>query len=63
MSQYDAKMRHMKRNLYKRPILHRGIYLGIAIRKHRPCAGNQHSRIRTLTPTQYSYVSLPLLQV
>ena len=27
MSQYDAKIRHMKRNLYKRPKLHRGMYL------------------------------------
>ena len=26
---YDAKTRHMKRNLYKRPRLHRGMYLNI----------------------------------
>ena len=52
----------MKRNLYKRPILHRGVYLNIDIRKHHPRECNTHSRIPTHTTTQYNYVSLPLHQ-
>ena len=46
----------------KRPRIHRGLYLKIDIRKHHPRECNTHSRIRTHTPNQYNYVSLPLHQ-
>ena len=52
----------MKRNLYNRPRLHRGMYLNIDILKHNPRECNTHSRIHIHTPTQYSYVSLSLHQ-
>ena len=62
MSQYHATIRHMKRNLSKRPRIHRGLYLKIDIRKHHPRECNTLSRIRTHTPNQHNYVSLPLHQ-
>ena len=62
MSHYDAKIMHMKRNLYKTPRLHREVYLNIGIRKHHPRDCNTHFRIRTHTPTQYCYVPLQLHQ-
>ena len=34
MSKYDAKIRHMKRHVYKGPRSHRGKYLNIDMRKH-----------------------------
>ena len=60
MSQYNANIEHMKRNLYKRLTLHRGMYLNIDISKHNPRECNTHSRIRTHTTTQYSYISLQI---
>ena len=34
MSKYDAKIRHMERNLYKLPKSHRGNYPNIGEQKH-----------------------------
>ena len=47
MSKYDAKIRHMERNLYKGPRSHRGNYLNIAKHEHQSRECQAHSRTQT----------------
>ena len=57
MSKYDAKIRHMERNLYKGPRSHRGNFLTfVSISTNR--ANVTHILARKQTPTQYSWFSV-----
>ena len=62
MSKYDAKIRHMERNLYKEPTSHRGNYLKIGKHKHQSRECHTHSRTQTDTHSIQLVLCLSLHQ-
>ena len=62
MSKYNAKIRYMKSNLYKRPRSQLGMYLNIDMHKHHSREYHTHFRTHTYISTRYRYVSMQLHQ-
>ena len=62
MSKYDAKIRHMERNLYKGPRSHRGNYLKIGKLKHQSRECHTHSRTQADTHSIQLVLCLSLHQ-